>query len=130
MAKVLIVDDDPASRKPLARLLEMEGHEVFCAANAIMAMAAALNHSPDLILLDVAMPPIDGLTFLFLLREKPCGKDLPVIVISGQEDAPTLERARALGVKDYFVKSHFKTSDLLERVRELTVTPPVDAAPA
>lgn len=118
MAKVLIVDDDPGARKPLARLLEMEGYQVVSAANATIAMAQALGEAPDLILLDVAMPPMDGLTFLFLLREKSCGKSLPVIVISGQEDESTIARARALGVEDYLVKSHFKTSRLLELVRK------------
>ena len=117
MATVLVVDDDPAARKPLARLLQMEGHEVVCAENAIMAMASALNHHPDLILLDVAIPPMDGLTFLFLLREKPAGKEVPVIVISGQDDPRTLQRARELGVHHYLVKSQYKTRELLDLVR-------------
>jgi PleD family two-component response regulator len=118
MATILVVDDDPAARKPLARLLKMEGHEVVCAANAVMAMASAIDRRPDLILLDVAIPPMDGLTFLFLLRERPHGKDVPVIVISGQDDDRTMRRARELGVNDYFVKTQFKTSELLERVRQ------------
>jgi two-component system cell cycle response regulator len=118
MATILVVDDDPAARKPLARLLKMEGHEVVCAANAVMAMASAIDRRPDLILLDVAIPPMDGLTFLFLLRERPHGRDVPVIVISGQDDERTMQRARELGVNDYFVKSQFKTSELLERVRQ------------
>jgi DNA-binding response OmpR family regulator len=117
MATILVVDDDPAARKPLARLLKMEGHEVVCAENAIMAMASALSVRPDLILLDVAIPPMDGLTFLFLLRERPYGKDTPVIVISGRDDARTMHRARELGVHAYLVKSQFKTSELLELVR-------------
>jgi len=117
MATVLVVDDDPAARKPLARLLQMEGHEVVCAENAVMAMAAALGRRPDLILLDVAIPPMDGLTFLFLLREKPAGKEVPVIVISGMEDARTQQRARELGVTHYLVKSQYKTRELLDLVR-------------
>ena len=117
MATVLVVDDDPAARKPLARLLQMEGHDVVCAENAIMAMAAALNRQPDLILLDVAIPPMDGLTFLFLLREKPAGKEVPVIVISGQDDPRTLQRARELGVHHYLIKSQYKTRELLDLVR-------------
>jgi CheY-like chemotaxis protein len=118
MAVVLVVDDDPGVRKPLARLLKMEGHEVVCAENAVMAMAAALGNRPDLILLDVAIPPMDGLTFLFLLRDKPGGKDVPVIVISGLEDEGTMRRAKDLGVMEYLVKSKYKTSDLLGLVRK------------
>src|SRR4051812_13345369 len=118
MATVLVVDDDPAARKPLARLLQMEGHEVVCAENAVMAMASALGNRPDLILLDVAIPPMDGLTFLFLLRDKPGGKDVPVIVISGQEDEGSMRRARELGVVEYLVKSKYKTHELLGLVRK------------
>jgi DNA-binding response OmpR family regulator len=117
MATVLVVDDDPQITKPLARLLKMEGYEVYCAANAIMAMAQAVSHEPDLILLDVALPPMDGLTFLFLLREKPVGRDVPVIVISGQDDPNTIRRAENLGVNEYLIKSRFKTCELIEKVR-------------
>ena len=118
MATVLVVDDDPQITKPLARLLKMEGYDVYCAANAIMAMAQALHHQPDIILLDVAMPPMDGLTFLFLLRDKPYGRTVPVIVVSGQEDESTIRRARNLGVNDYLIKSQFKTRDLLALIRQ------------
>jgi DNA-binding response OmpR family regulator len=120
MATVLVVDDDPQARKPLARLIEMEGHRVLTADNAIgaMATAASRDERPDLIILDVSMPPLDGLTFLFLLREKPFGKDIPVIVVSGHDDDQTMRRARDLGVIRYFVKTHFKTNELLEVVRQ------------
>src|SRR4051812_14336370 len=118
MATVLVVDDDPQITKPLARLLKMEGYDVYCAANAIMAMAQALHHEPDIILLDVAMPPMDGLTFLFLLRDKPYGRSVPVIVVSAQEDENTIRRARNLGVIDYLIKSQYKTRDLLALIRQ------------
>jgi DNA-binding response OmpR family regulator len=122
MATILVIDDDPQARKPLARLLQMEGYDVFCAENAVAAMAAAIDHRPDLILLDVAIPPMDGLTFLFLLRERPFGKDVPVIVISGRDDARTMHRARELGVHEYLVKSQYKTSQLLDLVRRYCPT--------
>ena len=117
MPTILVVDDDPAARKPMARLLQMDGYEVVCADNAFTAMAQAIGRHPDLILLDVAMPPMDGLTFLFLLRERSFGRDVPVIVVTGQDDPNTIERARKLGVCEYLVKSRFKTSDLLDLIR-------------
>ena len=118
MATVLVVDDDPQITKPLARLLKMEGYDVYCAANAIMAMAQALHYQPDIILLDVAMPPMDGLTFLFLLRDKSYGRTVPVIVITGQEDERTIRRAQDLGVNHYLVKSQYRTRDLLALIRQ------------
>ena len=117
MATILVVDDDPAARKPMARLLKMEGYDVVCAENAVVAMAEALGRPLDLILLDVSMPPMDGLTFLFLLRERSCGRDVPVIVLSGHDDANTIARARRLGVCEYLVKSTYRTPDLLDLIR-------------
>jgi CheY-like chemotaxis protein len=67
---------------------------------------------------------MDGLTFLFLLREKPHGKDIPVIVISGHQDEGTMRRAKALGVMEYLVKSQYKTADLLDLVRKYCPTCP------
>jgi DNA-binding response OmpR family regulator len=129
MATILVVDDDPAARKPLARLLKMEGYEVVCAENAIMAMAQAIGRHPDLILLDVAMPPMDGLTFLFLLRERTFGKDVPVIVLSGHGDAHTMERARKLGVCEFVVKSEYRPRKLLELIRHHCLKSAGDGAP-
>jgi DNA-binding response OmpR family regulator len=117
MAVVLVVDDDPAARKPLARLLIAEGYEVECAADAGVAMAKVLARWPDLILLDVAIPRMDGLTFLWRIRETSAGRGVPVIVISGHEGEEDLRRAQELGVKDYLVKSQFKVRELLELVR-------------
>jgi CheY-like chemotaxis protein len=123
MATILVVDDDPQDRKPLARLLEMEGYRVLTADNAVAAMAAANNERPDLIVLDVSLPPMDGLTFLFLLRERPYGRSLPVIVVSGHDDETTMRRAREVGVNEYLVKSHFKMSHLLELVKQYCPAP-------
>jgi DNA-binding response OmpR family regulator len=117
MPTILVVDDDPAARKPMTRLLQMDGYEVICADDACTAMAQAVGRHPDLILLDVAMPPMDGLTFLFLLRERSFGRDVPVIVVTGQDDPHTVERARKLGVCEYLVKTRFKTSELLDLIR-------------
>ena len=117
MPTILVVDDDPAARKPMARLLKMEGYDVVCAENAVVAMAEALARTPDLILLDVSMPPMDGLTFLFLLRERACGRDVPVIVISGRDDDATIARAKSLGVCEYLVKTTYRIPELLELIR-------------
>ena len=124
MPVVLIVEDAPEDRRPLAKLLRSKGYEVVTACNAFEAMAVAQKSDPDLIILDVMIPPMDGLTFLFLLREKPNGKDIPVIVISGHQDDGTMRRARALGVMEYLVKSQYKTADLLDLVRKYCPTCP------
>jgi two-component system chemotaxis response regulator CheY len=118
MGIVLVVDDDPGARKPLARLLEGEGYVVEVAADCGVAMAKVMGPARlDLILLDVGLPRMDGLTFLWRIRETAAGRSIPVIVVSGDGEEDTIRRAEELGVKDYLVKSRFKTCELLELVR-------------
>jgi CheY-like chemotaxis protein len=117
MPVVLVVDDDPGARKPLARLLLAEGYEVELAAEAGVAMAKVLSRWPDLILLDIGIPRMDGLTFLWRIRETSAGREVPVIVITGSEGEEDVRRAQELGVKDYLVKSQFKVCELLELVK-------------
>ena len=87
MATILVVDDDPAARKPMTRLLQMDGHEVICACDAHTAMAQAIDRHPDLILLDVAMPKMDGLTFLKHLRVDPAVAHTPVMLLTARRSA-------------------------------------------
>jgi CheY-like chemotaxis protein len=123
MATILIVDDQPEARRPLAKLLKQEGYKVLTAGDAYAAMATAKRLRPDLILLDVMIPPMDGLTLLMLLRDDPCGRDIPVIVLTGLEDENTAARARHLGVREFLVKSHFSAEELLDAVRRQVPQP-------
>jgi DNA-binding response OmpR family regulator len=118
MPSILLIDDAPEDRKPLAKLLRSKGYDVITAQNAFEAMAAAQRSDPDLILLDVMIPPMDGLTFLMLLRESAVGRDTPVIVITGLDDANTLSRAQALHVKEILIKNEFEIPRLLELVEK------------
>lgn len=117
MPKIIVVDDKRESREPVARLLQSEGYEVFRAANATEAMGITQRVSPDLMILDVMIPPMDGLTFLWLLREDPQWRDLPVILITGLTDPHTIDRAQQLDVKEYLVKGTFTSEQLLSNVR-------------
>jgi CheY-like chemotaxis protein len=118
MATVLVVDDHAPTRRALGKLLRGEGYAVLPASDAFEAMAAAKRLHPDLILLDVQIPPMDGLTFLMLLRENM--DTVPVILLTGLSDAQTLARANELGVKEYLVKSQYTTPQLLALVKKYT----------
>jgi CheY-like chemotaxis protein len=117
-ATILVAEDNDAARRPLVRLLKTEGYEVLSAATAFEAMAIAQRGDADLILLDVSMPPIDGLTFLSRLREMPGGDNIPVILVTGLSDELTHRRADELGVKEFLVKSQFEPEQLLELVKK------------
>ena len=117
MRTILVVDDHDETRKPLVRLLQLEGYNAIGAANAFEALAASNRGPLDLILLDVMIPPMDGLTFLMRLREDAAARETPVIVVSGLSDPQTTARAKELGVREHLVKTQFSTRELLESVR-------------
>jgi len=96
----------------------MEGYDVLSAADANEATALARRGNPDIILLDVSMPPIDGLTFLSLLRAEPHGEKVPVILITGLSDDITHQRAKDLAVKEYLVKTQFTYDQLLALIEQ------------
>jgi CheY-like chemotaxis protein len=127
MATILVAEDNPDARRPLVRLLRIEGYDVLVATTAFEAMAHAQRGNPDLILLDVGMPPIDGLTFLSRLREMPGGADLPVILVTGYSDPLTRQRAEDLGVKEVLIKSQFSPEELIAVVRTHLKSKPAPA---
>lgn len=116
MSTILVVDDDPTCRELLRRLLPRAGHTVVVATNGRDALNALAEHTPQLILLDLAMPQMDGLSFLRRLRETPQFKELPVILCTALASRDTVRIAASLGVKDYLVKSDYTIHTLLERV--------------
>jgi two-component system, OmpR family, response regulator MprA len=115
-AAILVVDDDRPIRKMLERTLAAEGYEVGSAADGGSALAALERSVPDLVLLDVAMPGLDGLAVTRRLRAK--GLGVPILLLTAR-DAIT-ERVAGLdaGADDYLVKP-FATDELLARVRAL-----------
>jgi CheY-like chemotaxis protein len=117
MGTVLVVDDHSETRRPLVRLLQLDGYQAQGASNAFEALGIVNAAVPDLILLDVMIPPMDGLTFLMRLREDARSREVPVIVVSGLSDPQTIARAQELGVRAHLVKTQFTTEQLLEAVR-------------
>jgi CheY-like chemotaxis protein len=116
MRRILIVEDAPASRHALERLLQQEGYETIVAANGAEALAKLKAKPPDLILLDHMMPEVDGLTFLSSIRRFPKWKKLPVIMLTGVRDRASLSQAQALGVKEYLMKSEVQGDELVRQV--------------
>ena len=113
---VLVVDDDPHVREFLRVNLELEGYAVREAENGEQALAAMEDQSPDLILLDVVMPGIDGWQMLQRLQERHGA--IPVIMFSGQVDRRQAAEAARSGASD-FVGKPFDPQELLARARQL-----------
>lgn len=117
MSTILVVDDMAIFREPIAAALRMRGFDTRVAVDGTEALEETRRSCPDLILLDVAMPGMDGLSFLKALRSDPRHQDTPVILLSAMADRECILQAGKLGVQDYLLKSHFSLDELVARVR-------------
>jgi len=117
MRRILLVDDSPMAREPLARLLAYEGYDVLAASNGLEAIETLRDHPIDLLLLDVIMPKMNGIQLLESLRQQDRFKNLSVIAVTGSMDRAHLSRLRELGVTEIVIKARFKIDELLNRVK-------------
>jgi len=115
--KILLVEDDVALSGVYKSRLEMEGFEIAEVHNGEDALLVAMKFRPDLILLDAMMPKISGFDVLDILRNTPQTAKVRVIMLTALSQPKDKERAEALGVDDYLVKSQVVIGDVVERVR-------------
>jgi len=113
MSAVLVVDDDPKIRELLRLYLDRDGHQVVFAADGVEALAAAAERKPDLVLLDVMLPRIDGLEVCRRLREQ---GDVPILLLTARSGDSDKVIGLDLGADDYVVKP-FSPRELMARVR-------------
>ena len=99
---VLVVDDYPESIEPVVRMLRKTGCDADCVESAAAALARLAARRPKLVLLDIAMPEMDGIELLKELRRRPQTKDLPVVMLTA--DPLRANEALELGALDYIVK--------------------------
>jgi CheY-like chemotaxis protein len=118
MASILIVDDDRDGSDALCQFLQRSGHTVECVPDGRDALAAVLARTPDLIVLDMFMPRMDGGGLLEILRSYLRLQSLPVIILTGVPDSPLAERARSLRVNAILVKGKATFEDILRAVQE------------
>lgn len=116
MAKLLIVDDDTDGREVLCAYLERAGHKVHCVSNGRDALSAVIDTPPDLVILDLFMPGMDGGQFLEIIRSYLRLQSLPVLVLTGLPDSPIVERARQLKVNTILVKGKATFEDISKKV--------------
>jgi two-component system, OmpR family, response regulator MprA len=117
LERVLVVDDDPPLQRMLTRTLSAEGFEVTVAGDGGAALAAAERFAPDVIVLDVAMPTLDGLAVCRRLRGK--GLPTPILMLTARDAVADRVAGLEAGADDYLVKP-FATAELVARIRALT----------
>ncbi|HEX2240410.1 MAG TPA: response regulator [Actinomycetota bacterium] len=117
--RVLICDDDPAVLRLIEVNLEIEGYEVLAAHHGEEAVAIAQAEKPDLVILDVMMPRLDGYGAAKKLKSLPETKDIPVVFLSAKTQQVDIDKGKSYGVADYMTKP-FDPIDLIEIVERLT----------
>ena len=116
--KILIVEDEKTLLKALRERFAMEGYDVYTAGDGAVALEVALTEHPNIILLDIVMPIMDGLSVLKKLRADVWGKDVPVVLLTNLNMADKVAEALDKGAFDYLVKSDWSLDDVVKKVAE------------
>jgi two-component system cell cycle response regulator DivK len=125
MAKVLIVEDNPANMKLATFLLQSAGHIVFSATDAEAGLTMARGEQPDLILMDIQLPGMDGLEATALLKRDDATRDIPVIALTALAMKGDEERIRAAGCDGYIAKPLAYRDFLAIISAQLVAAPPL-----
>ena len=118
---VLIVDDEPGTRELLRLMLEFAGYDVFQAEDGLDALEKIKQVQPDVVLLDVMMPHMDGLEVCRHLRSDPATAELPVIMVSAKIQVDAIREGLDAGANRYLTKP-VSRNNLLETIREVLTT--------
>jgi DNA-binding response OmpR family regulator len=117
-SKILIVDDEAGALTLIGIMLDRGGFSVVKASNAMMALDTLDTETPELIILDVMMPEMDGITLCQRIRERPATERTPILILSAKGDADSIIRGIEAGANDYLPKPILH-HDLVSKVRAM-----------
>lgn len=116
--KILIVDDEPLVIKVLTKKLKAEGFEVVAAYDGQEALLKVEKEKPDLILLDIIMPKLDGISVLKRLKTHDSTKNIPIIILTNLYDDKKVAEVLRVGNTDYLIKVEHPIKEIVRRVKE------------
>jgi len=125
---ILLVDDDMTLREMYTERLKAEGYGVMTARDGEEALQIATDNHPNVILLDIMMPKINGLDVLKKLKEQSETKDIPVIVLTALIQDQERKESMARGANDYIVKSETMPGEVIDKVHALINKSPITAS--
>lgn len=117
--KILIIEDDKFLRELIVKKLTKENYDVSEAMDGEEGVKKAKEEKPDLILLDLILPGIDGFEVLARIKEDPALTPAPVIILSNLGQKEDVERGLELGAVDYLIKAHFTPGEIIEKIRAI-----------
>lgn len=118
--RIVAVDDNPVITQLISAVLGQAGYDVDALATGGEALVALQRNPPDLLLLDLQMPGLDGLEVLRILREQKVCQGVPVLVLTAEDDSHYVAKAREMGAAGYLLKP-FRARDLVAKVRRIVV---------
>ncbi len=117
--KILLVEDDTFLIEMYNTKFELEGFSVTTASDGEEGVKLAKKDDPDIILLDILLPKLDGFGVLEQLKATKKTKDIPVILLTNLGQKEDVKRGLDLGAKDYLIKAHFMPSEVVAKIREI-----------
>lgn len=118
MKTILLVEDEPILQKTLSAALRQEGYDVKNALDGELGLLAAKDIKPDLILLDLILPKMDGFEVLDALKADPVLSQIPVIVLTNLESPQDIEKAIEKGAKTYLVKANYELTEIIQKIKD------------
>jgi two-component system, OmpR family, alkaline phosphatase synthesis response regulator PhoP len=115
---VMIIDDDVSLVNVLQDKLFSEGYLVLTAQNGQEGFSLSIKHHPDIILLDILMPKMNGVEMLKKLRADNWGKNVPILLLTNDSNPEHMEETLKLNANDYLIKSDWKLEDVLVKIKE------------
>jgi DNA-binding response OmpR family regulator len=117
--KILLVEDDSFLLGMYATKFELEGFKVVMAEDGEKAVRAAQKELPDIILLDIILPKLNGFEVLKQLKAEDATGKIPVILLTNLSQRDEIEQGMKMGAKDYLIKAHFMPSEVVEKIKKI-----------
>ena len=118
MKKILFVEDEAALQKTFGEVLSQEGYKMISAMNGEEGLALIKSEKPDLILLDLIIPKLNGFEVLKSLKGDKATEGIPVIVLTNLEGTGDVERALELGATTYLVKANYTLQEVIQKIKQ------------
>ncbi len=117
--KILIIEDDELLRGLIYQKLLREGYEISQAIDGESGLKMVVEEKPDLVLLDLLLPGMDGFEVLKKIKEHPSLAPIPVVILSNLWQKEDIEKGMKLGAADYLIKVNFATGEILEKIKAI-----------
>lgn len=114
--KILVIEDDPAELFALKKIIIDAGHNAISASDGQAGLEMIRKEKPNLVLLDIILPKINGFDILELVKKDPQTKSIPIIVLTNLNDEETATKSRTLGAADYLVKVQAYPHDIIRKI--------------